>query len=952
MSHLRYILLLFFSFFLFLLVFQLKTSPVSAVSIPTTCDQCVARGGTCDFNNVQWDSTCRNAQAGQCGWNWGYQYEYTRCIGGGHDGLNAQTGKTQSCCADPSGCPCSNTCSSACQGDPGWDVVSCTGGSQCVGWGGNTYCHGGSTPARYCQSATVYCCIDLNRGNPIVDLPSYGCSSQSNVCPDGSTAYPSSGACLQDPKCVPPTPIPTTPPPPPPSGFSCSLSTTTAAQSNCGNSGDYCVRISVSYSGSYSTPVSQNWNFGNGSGVNDSTYVTYRNYTRQSSNRNYTITLNANGGSSTSCSRTITVTGTGSTAPTTPPGGGGWPPYPDCELYCHSWGSTCKSGYYYQDARCPDRNGDGDYDYYQQCNNACPVSQPNPPSTPTRTPTSGGGGGGPYVVSRCISNACTQVISSTPASNECSILSPCSGGPAQPTPTTPAGGTYQILAGVYIDANNNGTRDTNEEKYGGTVVVLRRGNGTFVASQTTSNVPGPAYGLTSFLNNSPGEYILQYEVPEGYVPSNNGSNTHTIQLTAPWGDDELGIIPATDEVTTIITGTILENTTGECTLTDSSPVSGATITINSPTAPNPWSGTSNASGVYTISVTDDPNNTNNHYISLSNIDGRTICGVSIDNGPVIPHTNSTYGPFDFTTQNNIQFILNTSTPWFMTSIGSVRQQSIQNSVPGGQLPTLLNDSSSVFYSTVQNAQLGAASTNLNLWIVDSEYDQVPAIKREGNASFSFYKNRAAQNGVELTALPGCTLNGNCNYTGNPNALNNKTIYYVNGNLTFTPSQPFIAPEKTLIFLAEGNITIDRDVKLYKDKSLVIFAAKEDLIITPNVGTTNLSAAPVVTSNSSTYNLQAILTAEDDIIIQSNANCSATPDRRLNIEGSLVANADNPFGVENRGDESKFGELIQERTLCASNSQYPALYVQSRLGFITALTDFYKVSNTFWNEVAP
>src|SRR5690606_27921747 len=106
-------------------------------------------------------------------------------------------------------------------------------------------------------------------------------------------------------------------------------------------------------------------------------------------------------------------------------------------------------------------------------------------------------------------------------------------------------------------------------------------------------------------------------------------------------------------------------------------------------------------------------------------------------------------------------------------------------------------------------------------------------------------------------------------------------------------------------------------------ALIVFAAKDDIIIGQSVG-----SAP----NTTNFALQAILTAEDDIIIQGNAACP-TPDLRLNIEGTLVANADNPFGRDPNG-----GILANQRSLCQLNETYPSLYVRSRLSFITELSD--------------
>ncbi len=262
-----------------------------------------------------------------------------------------------------------------------------------------------------------------------------------------------------------------------------------------------------------------------------------------------------------------------------------------------------------------------------------------------------------------------------------------------------------------------------------------------------------------------------------------------------------------------------------------------------------------------------------------------------------------------------------------------------SNVPAGRLPTTQGNNASVFYSTEGFTFLGHNEAANMRWQVNDEYDKVPAINREGNASFSFYKNRAQTTGTQMYALPGCQPVGtpsNCTYTGNINSLPENRVYYVEGNLTFTNNST-IDGAKRFIFLANGTITINGQVRVNNTNTLVIFAAKNDVVIGTGVGGT---------ASDTTFHIQSILTAENDIILNNTATCP-TSSLRLNVEGTLVANAKNPFGVQRNG-----GILDNRRDLCASNAQYPSLYVRPRLSFITQLSDFYKISSKFWNEVAP
>jgi hypothetical protein len=144
--------------------------------------------------------------------------------------------------------------------------------------------------------------------------------------------------------------------------------------------------------------------------------------------------------------------------------------------------------------------------------------------------------------------------------------------------------------------------------------------------------------------------------------------------------------------------------------------------------------------------------------------------------------------------------------------------------------------------------------------------------------------------------------------------------------------------KKIIIIADGNITINGDISTGAG-GILILAAQQNVVIGAGVG----SAA-----NSSAFNIAAILSAEEDVVIEGRTTTGVCPtnDERLNINGTIIANAARPFATGESGD------VINNRTLCASNAQYPVLYVQPRLNFIVNLTDLYTTSTNLWNEVAP
>lgn len=505
--------------------------------------------------------------------------------------------------------------------------------------------------------------------------------------------------------------------------------------------------------------------------------------------------------------------------------------------------------------------------------------------------------------------------------------------------------TYSISATVFNDLNENQVWNTGESGVNNIGVRLERyisGSYSLVATQNSTGGTQNLPAQVAFTELEAGTYRLTLDTAT--IPGNFTASItqHVVTLTNTNQTRNFGLREIPSETVTF-TGRLLDNPAGDCSQAGTG-ITGATVRINTGSEP-PWtSNPTDTDGRFSIQVTGNPNA--DYYMTISDIGDRTVKCVQV-NGTEQSHIGLTFGPFNLNDNPEIVFVLNTTSPWFMTEIGSVRTPTVRNNVPSGLLPSSSGNTASVFYSTVGSALFGGASTSPNIWKVDQEYYHITQANREGRASYSYYMRKANDNEISLRSLTGCESAGACTYSGNPNNLDNKSVYFIDGNLIFDPSQEFIAPGKTVVFLVNGDIIFNKGLTLRKDTSLVIFAAKNDIIISPQVGTTNLSQTPTVTSSSSSFNIQAILTAENDIIIESNATCPNTPDRRLNIEGTLVANADNPFGVDNNG-----GKLKMERTLCVSNSNYPALYVKSRLSFIFELTDFYRYPNRFWVESAP
>ena len=76
------------------------------------------------------------------------------------------------------------------------------------------------------------------------------------------------------------------------------------------------------------------------------------------------------------------------------------------------------------------------------------------------------------------------------------------------------------------------------------------------------------------------------------------------------------------------------------------------------------------------------------------------------------------------------------------------------------------------------------------------------------------------------------------------------------------------------------------------------------------------------------------------------DCSGVADLRLNVAGTVIANA----GRGMPGHIS--GTFVNNRTLCANNSTYPSVSFIERPDFLLNYPEMVKVSTKVWQEVAP
>ncbi len=294
-----------------------------------------------------------------------------------------------------------------------------------------------------------------------------------------------------------------------------------------------------------------------------------------------------------------------------------------------------------------------------------------------------------------------------------------------------------------------------------------------------------------------------------------------------------------------------------------------------------------------------------------------------------PATNSQTAEINNDTKT-ARFCITNFEPWYQTESGDIKMRGIVNPIPAGLFGSTDPNYPGVFYSTRYNSVVSAGgSVSGKGWAINKGYDYNSLTQnRNGTVTYSFYKSRARQEGIPITALQAGTLDS-AEITGSG-------IYEYTGVLTIDSYSQI--PDRALV-LVNGNVTINSEIKIPEGK-LFILAASGNITISENVG----HASPGF--NTTASNLEGYYSAEGSIILEGTGCTGGEPDRRLNVGGALVANALKPFASDGTGT------IQNNRSLCTNDDLYPSLYVSSRPDFLTKLTDFYKVSYTKWREVRP
>jgi len=147
------------------------------------------------------------------------------------------------------------------------------------------------------------------------------------------------------------------------------------------------------------------------------------------------------------------------------------------------------------------------------------------------------------------------------------------------------------------------------------------------------------------------------------------------------------------------------------------------------------------------------------------------------------------------------------------------------------------------------------------------------------------------------------------------------IYKAEG---LTVNEDYRFPEnQNFIILINGSLNINAKI-IVPVGSTVVFSAKEDITVGRTVG-----------------EIQGLYSADEDFTVDTASSCPGTADSKLNVSGTVIANAGR------RG-----GTFDNRRSLCSGNSTAPSVTFTERPDFMLNYPSMVKQIPRYWQEVAP
>jgi hypothetical protein len=274
--------------------------------------------------------------------------------------------------------------------------------------------------------------------------------------------------------------------------------------------------------------------------------------------------------------------------------------------------------------------------------------------------------------------------------------------------------------------------------------------------------------------------------------------------------------------------------------------------------------------------------------------------------------------------------------WFQSIGADIRWDSgFANTMPAGKFASLPGSGGmpGIIFSGAITPSFGAGSASITNWQVSGSSVDRRDVYTDTHSlipsSYSSLLETAQTSGITPIDISTQCTGGITNCALNTSLLNG--VYIAQGDLYLNGSGYTFPGGKNFIILINGDLFINEKI-IVPVGSTVIFSAKGDITVSESIGEAATSTSPTI---------EGVYSADYNFITDIDGNNCPTADLRLNIEGSVIANA-------GRGG----GTFINNRHLCDINASDPSVSFIERPDFILNYPSFIKQRVRIWQEVAP
>lgn len=528
------------------------------------------------------------------------------------------------------------------------------------------------------------------------------------------------------------------------------------------------------------------------------------------------------------------------------------------------------------------------------------------------------------------------------------ITSPCSGlasGAPCTAPVVNASGgntytrdfaaapVYTISGKVFIDSDRDGIKDASEGGY-------NSGGANIVSITGVGSVPTNANGDYSFTNVTAGTYSVTLTVPLNYYASTTNPITGVV-VPPNKINQNFGIAPSL-----IVSGNVFKDANKDG-IKNGAPLEQNYGSVGGESQSNIRL---SSNGLCSGSVSDVQ--TVSGAFTFNNVlpGDYFVCYLGSPS-PDLPagYSMTTIRTRSITVINvnvtGVDFGISNLVAWFQCVGADCRNDNgfvdkIPSGASCGSYASLsgAGGTPGIIFSGDSNPDFGSgqASQNPDNWMAGGleppGYKELfmPVRSSVIRTSYNYMTTTASQNGITPIDLSNsCTL---LNCTLPANLANG--VYLADGDLNLNT---YTFPNsKNYVFLINGDLRIKGAIDVPAG-STATFSVRENIIIDKDlIG---------VVYNSLVTGVEGFYSADGSFTIDgygSSACATVNEDKRLNIGGAVVVNADLSGG----------GSFMNNRDICGDDINCPAYSLIERPDFILNSPEFIKHPNFLWQEVAP